>query len=409
MATKGPGLADVLDIAFKGWQPLGASYGFRERIDGGASPDWRSPWPLEPGPGDPTVLLDPLVRIFRTETGQRVNEALGGDERKTLAALDRLTLEATAEALRLTGKAGETDRFVVMPRNAKQPPTLMLMSPKLQSVGQSRIISDELHIALWAIEKGMSNAVDPQDGTPEAIALGEVLKGRWQALFEVFAISQPEIVLTRRPRMIPLCVPSPHVKITAEDTRTTAEQGSVSTAGVLCRDQHGEFGVTGCFHGTGPVGTKVWVGGQSSAVKNACPVQDLVFIPLPESRLPSSLAGLKGVRQDREPAKADRVHFDGATNQNCETRIFGTDNGLLRARPNMQLKIQTDPDTDEGDSGCALLDENDQVLGFAFERTAYDDYPRLTDWIWASNGLRALDLTPCAAGAEESVSLIRTP
>jgi hypothetical protein len=104
--------------------------------------------------------------------------------------------------------------------------------------------------------------------------------------------------------------------------------------------------------------------------------------------------GLGGVREDREPAKADHVRFDGVINQNRTTRIFGSDNGLLRARPTVQLKVQTDPDTDQGDSGSALLDEHDSVLGFAFERTDYDDYPQFTDWIWAANALRALQLVP---------------
>ena len=36
------------------------------------------------------------------------------------------------------------------------------------------------------------------------------------------------------------------------------------------------------------------------------------------------------------------------------------------------LKLQTDPDTDQDDSGSALLD-NDKVLAFAFERTSYDE------------------------------------
>jgi hypothetical protein len=62
------------------------------------------------------------------------------------------------------------------------------------------------------------------------------------------------------------------------------------------------------------------------------------------------------------------------------------------------LKLQTDADTDQGDSGCALRDENDRVLGFAFERTAYDDYPQFTDWIWAANALRALNLRTYQGG-----------
>jgi hypothetical protein len=63
----------------------------------------------------------------------------------------------------------------------------------------------------------------------------------------------------------------------------------------------------------------------------------------------------------------------------------------------VQLKVQTDPDTDEGDSGSALIDEHDRVIGFAFERTDYDDYPQFTDWIWAANALRALNLRPVAS------------
>ena len=67
---------------------------------------------------------------------------------------------------------------------------------------------------------------------------------------------------------------------------------------------------------------------------------------------------------------------------------------LLRRRPTVQLRVQTDVATDRGDSGCALIDGDDRVLAFAFERTGYDEYPQFADWIWAANALRALELTP---------------
>jgi hypothetical protein len=80
------------------------------------------------------------------------------------------------------------------------------------------------------------------------------------------------------------------------------------------------------------------------------------------------------------------------------TQILSSDAGLLRARPTVQLRLQTRPDTDQGDSGCALIDtKQDRVFGFAFERTAVDDYPGFTDWIWAANAMSALQLKPYGA------------
>jgi hypothetical protein len=265
------------------------------------------------------------------------------------------------------------------------------MSPNLVDFARTRIISDSVHIPAWAAQEAIRNIADIEERTLVGLALREVLREGFSGILELLYITQPEILLTRRPRMIPLGVPSPHLKIKRDD-------GYISTAGILCHDHLGEFGITACLHGTGPEGTPVRVGSYPSRVKRASSIQDLVFIPIEISQLRigpmMSLVGLQGVKKDREPAKADRVYFDGATNHNCTTRIYGTDNGLLRARPTVQLKLQTEPDTDQGDSGCSLLDESDQVLGFAFERTAYDDYPQFTDWIWAANALRALNLTP---------------
>jgi len=231
---------------------------------------------------------------------------------------------------------------------------------------------------------------DPAVATPEGEVVREVLRGGPTALAEVFLIAQPEVVLTRRPLMTPLCVPSPHLGITS-GTQT-------STAGIFCRDGDGEFGVTGCFHGTGPVGTKVTVELRQSQVKRASEVQDIVFIPLGDGYNVPQLAGVAGVLEDREPARSDQVRFAGVTNPNGQTRIASTDAGLLRARPTMQLKLQTGPHTDRGDSGCALVDVANRVIGFAFERTAHNDFPEFTDWIWAANALRALKLVPHKAG-----------
>jgi hypothetical protein len=401
MIRAGLGLEDVLDLALQDWSPRAIQF---QRGQGGpfgaagpcgAKTDSSMIEAIEdssftfsptiPFPRTSSFEIDATTRLFLTDLGQRSATAIG-NETRTLSALERLSVEIMAEALRLSGQATQADRLLVVPSAQGRPPILMLMSPNIESVQKSHIISNDLDLPLASLQKVVGEAVEADGDGPEAKAFRELRRADPRSLAQLFFIAQPEVVLTRRPRMMPLCVPSAHMRIELGE--------EISTAGVFCRDLDGDFGVTGCFHGTGPVGTEVTVGLRKSQVKHASGVQDLVFIPLGNGFNIPAMAGLGGVLEDREPAKSAWAHFDGATNQNCRTRVISTDAGMLRARPTIMLKLQTDPDTDQGDRGSALLDEHDNVLGFAFERTAPHDHPQFTDWIWAANALRALGLTP---------------
>lgn len=323
-----------------------------------------------------------MDRLFSTNVGQRAAKAVG-NETLTLAAVERLSMEIMAASLRATGQCGPSDRLLVMQGEEGRPPVVTLMSAKIP-VDQTRVASQEMDLRFDILEKGLHEIGKP-DRKAEAATLAEVMAGGAQALVELFLISRPQVVVTRRPRMVPLCVPVPHLRIDID--------GRFSTVGVLCSDTDGDRGVTGAFHGIGRVGTQVLVHGEESRVKSADPVQDIVFIPL-RGPMPIGIAGQGGVEKEREPSRTDPVHFDGATNQG-RTQILSSDAGLLRPRTTVQLRLQTRPDTDQGDSGCALIDtKQDRVLGFAFERTAVDDYPGFTDWIWAANAMSALQLKP---------------
>ena len=393
MYSPGPGLEEALEVALGHWQKAGGGRTDR-RFGAAGQADPKLDDELfflatSANGGRPDQFGSPMDRLFATEIGRRAANVVG-NETRTLAALDRLSVEIMAESLRVSGQARDQDRLLVMSQQHGRPPMLMLMSPDVADVRDSRIVSDGADLPLPLLREGLSRVSEIDRSTPEGAALREVLEGGVGALAGVFLISRPEIVLTRRPRMIPLCVPLPHMRVEAG--------GKVSTAGVLCRDAEGALGVTACYHGTGPVGADVTVDRHKSRVKHASEVQDLVFIPLGPGFNVPTMAGLGGVLANREPARSDRVRFDGVINQNQRTRVISTDAGMLRERPTIMLKLQTDPDTDQGDSGSALLDEQDKVLGFAFERTAYDDHPQFTDWIWAANALRALRLTPHRAG-----------
>jgi hypothetical protein len=199
-------------------------------------------------------------------------------------------------------------------------------------------------------------------------------------------IAQPEVVISRAPRMERLSVPSPLVRV-----ETTRE---ISTAGIYCRDSEGRTGITACYHGTGPVGTKVTVGGQPAEVALANLVQDIVFIPLQHPGPPARRQDVTGVLRDRTPAQYDSARFEGATSGETATSISSHDAALLRDRPSVQLKVQTPADANKGDSGSALIDRDGRIIGFAFETSAYGEIPQITDWIWAANALKSLELEP---------------
>jgi hypothetical protein len=266
------------------------------------------------------------------------------------------------------------------------------LSEHVDSVYASRVVSDELDLGLPAVMLSLMASAPFVDLRPEAIVY-EIVRSRAElGATEALAIARPEVVFTHLPSMVRIAAPQPGIPI--------YKGSKLSTAGVFCRDPEGYLGVTACLHGAGPVGTKITVSGVNSAVALVSEVQDLVFIPLNEQLVPAAVRGAAGLRAEAHlpPAQGERAWFDGAVTNGQETIIDGTDRLLFRWSPTKQLRIQTRRDTDHGESGSALIDADDRILGFAFEMTGHGEYPQFTDWIWAPNALRALGLQPIVPG-----------
>jgi hypothetical protein len=329
----------------------------------------------------------PYGRLLSTATGKIAAEKIGTEE--TLDLLSTWSIEILFEYISMKWgfdvQAGAfAKRFLAVPGGPEDSPTLLVLDPALE-VSQSRRLTDEIDIE----PMGLVAASD-------RLRLLQVFDVQWfevldglgfEGMAELLWVSQPEVVLSRRPKMVPLCAPSPHLAIISG--------GKVSTAGIVCHDAGHDLGVSACFHGTGPVGTSVTVAGVPGVVKQADPLQDIVFISMPLGWVPPPLYGLKGVRSTRAPSEAEPVYFEGAGSKSrVSTRVKSHDAGILRRRRTLQLRVQTPADTNNGDSGSALVDDDDHVIGFGFERTAPGDFPELTDWIWAANALDALNLTP---------------
>lgn len=336
-----------------------------------------------------TASVDPYDRLFSTETGRRAANAVGNESR-TLDALSTLGIEILMQYLDdrwgfSSGPSAFGRRFLNVPGGPTDVPALLVLDPAIVDVSHSRRLTDEVDLDPMGLAKAFERLRPLLYSESD---VGPLLSESASfAAVELLWIVQPEIVLTRRPRMVPLSAPSPHVQI--------MRGAELSSVGVFCRDAAGELGVSGCFHGTGPVGTAVTVGGFHSHVKHADAVQDIVFIPLGQAHQIPAAYGLQGPRQKRAPSEAEAVRFDGAGTQvMTTTHVKSHDAGILRKRATLQLKLQTPADTNSGDSGSALVDSDDHVVGFGFERTGVGEFPELTDWIWADNALASLGLTP---------------
>lgn len=329
--------------------------------------------------------------FHRTEIGKIALDLTAHNIAKAVHTLDQLVMDILHDMIIESGAVSPEERVLSLMRTAMEGPILLVLHPDVKHIEDSEPFTfaySGMHSELLA--RVLEKVPEPYFPSIETRILIEALGAGQNAIEDLLYLAKPKIILSRKPKMVPLCVPDPYFRIMAG-----AES---STAGILCRDADGEIGVTACYHGTGPVDTDVMVDLHDSYVKHADRTQDVVFIPLRQGLNLPELRGQRGVLVDRAPAEADHARFCGASSGPVQTRVQSHDAGLLRVRPTVQLKLQTPPDTNTGDSGCALLSASDEVLGFAFERTDYEDFPQFTDWIWAANALRALNLTPFSYG-----------
>lgn len=252
----------------------------------------------------------------------------------------------------------------------------------------------------------------PADQTPAVlpsrlvadVIIEGVRQGRTVSLAEVFpivsdpyfsleiaAIARPRVIIARAPEMEFACVPKPLWTATCESQS--------STVGALVRNAQGERGVTVCFHGTGHVGTDVRLveGAASidSKVTLASAVMDTCFVPIGDNWRPAALSARAGALDRRAPGNAELHNFTGGSSGGKTTRVVATDLGVPFITPGRQLCVHTTPDIDYGDSGAALINEDDRLVGFAFQRTAYGSQAPMAfaSWIWAASALDELGLT----------------
>jgi hypothetical protein len=138
------------------------------------------------------------------------------------------------------------------------------------------------------------------------------------------------------------------------------------------------------------------VAGVPATVVGRDQVTDSCVLRVPRSRDCPLLAKAARLRKHPVQRWSPRAHetasFDGAASGLVQTRIRGHDLSVLVRQSSFASKVYTDADTVDGDSGAALYDSSESVIGFAAYRTAYGDDPSYSIWIWAKQVLEQLDL-----------------
>lgn len=335
-------------------------------------------------------LRDPMRRLVGAELFLRTSFAKASTPGPALAELSHAAVHLLDTPLldeviwRTTGRRPSSDarRMIIYHGGEGARRSLLVLDPELPTFA-GPVIVDSGAVAMAAFESHPEAAMRALslvdlDFAPDVVA-------------ELLAITRPRVVIAPAPPMEYACVPDP--------PWCAHTDGEVSTVGALVRDAAGRRGVTVCHHGAGPVGTKVRLSeGDAefeSEVALASPLMDTCFVPIGDNWRPAGLAARAGMLSRRAPGAAEAHRFKGASSGGRATRIVGTDMGVPFPSPGRQLCVHTSPDLDYGDSGAALVNEDDRLVGFAFQRTPFGSPSPMAfaSWIWAASALDELQLT----------------
>ena len=179
--------------------------------------------------------------------------------------------------------------------------------------------------------------------------------------------------------------PSPALAVTIDD-----EPRPVATAGVIGTDAAGRLLVTTARHvvdAAVAASAKIMVGGASATVVGSShELTDSCVLAVACRGVPG--AGTGGPLR-RPPVLYMPATFAGAASGVKQTKIISFDMSVVSPTPYSGGRVYTDPDTIPGDSGAALVDSDDHIVGFAVGRTAFGAPLEFSTWSWAEQVLAA--------------------
>ena len=174
--------------------------------------------------------------------------------------------------------------------------------------------------------------------------------------------------------------------------------GGMGTVGVAATDILGRVVLTTAGHVIAD-GDVLQVHGMTVSVLERSDAVDTATLSHPQGprglhvspRLGAPAVAVRGRRD--VPGYGTRVAFDGARSGPLTTTVSGVDPGVTAGLRHTATHVYTPPVTAGGDSGAALLDSHNRVMGFCSERTAADEELEMSTWVWADQVLAVMGLT----------------
>ena len=173
-------------------------------------------------------------------------------------------------------------------------------------------------------------------------------------------------------------VPAPHAPV------SDRMNNLCGTIGVIKSMADGSVYATTALHGVGTA-TQVYVNGVAGAVQGRDPVTDSCLLRFETNPFGTVRQPFHGASRIRPPRQHINVEFEGADSKAVKpTKLRGFDDSILDPQSFLATKVYTDPDTNPGDSGAALIDPStNEALGFAVFRSSAASPVLYSVWIWA--------------------------
>jgi len=188
---------------------------------------------------------------------------------------------------------------------------------------------------------------------------------------------EPEIVLTGAPRGA----------VGVDDLAGRP----LGTVGVIAESGAGQTVATVAYHVVAAEPAGCLVDGFATAPLVYDRTTDSAALPVPDIEWERPRHGRRGPRPTY-PALYSRHRFAGATSGPMEIQVTGADPGILADLPDRMHWVYTENAIGPGDSGAALVDSEDYVVGFAYGHSPLRAELSCAVWVWAAQVFDALGL-----------------
>jgi hypothetical protein len=304
------------------------------------------------------------IRQYRSPSGRErgiASVALSEGQRlRGRLARAGITVDARTVTLAITEVARRADFGIVVASEPGEMPTATTTSAAAPVPAARPVIAPAPALPVCL----------PGDLRPIATAgvIGTLAEGRLLAVTARHAVADALHLLGKDPRLLGMPPPASHRLEPASPRQAT----SSPRRGLAYSRPRVHLVVSGSR------ATVV----DSDAVTDSC----LLALARQTASAAWSGAGLAGPLKIA-PAEHRPATFDGAASGHKQTMIRGYDLSVLDPSPYLSSKVYTDPDTIPGDSGAALIDSDDHIVGFACSRSAFGSPFEFSTWSWADQVL----------------------